>query len=70
MAALINKKLAEEDPAVVILQLLNNSMVYLKHEGGSRLLPRLATDGICHVGAAGVPQGHAGGPLHDDEEDF
>jgi hypothetical protein len=49
MAGLIARKLEEEDPAIVILQLLDNSMFYVKHEDGSRLLPRQGEDGAVHV---------------------
>jgi hypothetical protein len=39
MAANIGRKIAEEDPAVVVLHLMDNSVFYAKKEDGSRQLP-------------------------------
>jgi hypothetical protein len=49
IAARINRRVADEDPAVVILQLLDNSVFYVKTEDGSRHLPRQDGDGVFHV---------------------
>jgi hypothetical protein len=49
MAALTGKKLEEEDPIIVILHLLANSMFFVRHVDGSRLLPRILQDGSYHV---------------------
>jgi hypothetical protein len=46
MVVLISKKPTEEDPSVVILQLLDDSMYYVKHE---EQLPRLEEVGGHHV---------------------
>jgi hypothetical protein len=49
MAAMINRRVNEEDPAIVILQILDNSVFYVKTEDGSRHLPRKDADGRIHV---------------------
>jgi hypothetical protein len=49
MAANISRKLSEEDPAVVVLHLMDNSVFYVKKEDGSRQLPQQDMAGIYHV---------------------
>jgi hypothetical protein len=49
MAARINRRVADEDPAVVILQLLDNSVFYVKTGDGSRHLPWQDEEGCFHV---------------------
>jgi hypothetical protein len=49
MAANISRKLAEEDPAVVVLQLMDNSVFYVKKGDGSRQLPKQDMAGTYHV---------------------
>jgi hypothetical protein len=49
MAANINRKLAEVYPAVVIMQLLDNSVFFAKTEDGSRQMPHQDAAGTFHV---------------------
>jgi hypothetical protein len=49
MAANISKKIAEEDPAAVVLYLMDNSVFFVRQEDGSRHLPIKARDGIFHA---------------------
>jgi hypothetical protein len=49
MAANIGRKIAEEDPAVVVLHLMDNSVFYAKKEDGSRQLPTKDERGVYHV---------------------
>jgi hypothetical protein len=49
MVARINRRVADEDPAVVILQQLDNIVFYVKMEDGSRHLPRQDGDGVFHM---------------------
>jgi hypothetical protein len=49
MAANINRKIAEEDPAVVVLYLMDNSVFFVRQEDGSRHLPVQTEDGNFHV---------------------
>jgi hypothetical protein len=49
MVANISRKLAEEDPSVVVLQLMDNSVFYVKKEDGSRQLPQQDRAGTYHV---------------------
>jgi hypothetical protein len=49
MAANINKKIAEEDPAVIVLYLMDNSVFFVRQEDGSRHLPIMSRDGIFHA---------------------
>jgi hypothetical protein len=49
MAANISRKIAEEDPSVVVLHLMDNSVYYAKKDDGSRQLPRQDPCGIYHV---------------------
>jgi hypothetical protein len=48
-AAQIRKTIAEEDPDLVLLQILDNSTFYAKSEDGSRQLPRRGEDDIFHM---------------------
>jgi hypothetical protein len=49
LASTISTSLNEEDPDVVILQLLDSSMFYTKCSDGSRVLPKKMQDGRFHV---------------------
>jgi hypothetical protein len=49
MAANISRRLEEVDPAVVILQLLDNSAFFSKTEDGSRQMPRQDPAGRFHL---------------------
>jgi hypothetical protein len=49
MAANISRRLEEVDPAVVILQLLDNSTFFSKTEDGSRQMPRQDPAGLFHL---------------------
>jgi hypothetical protein len=49
MAANINRKIAEEDPAVVVLYLMDNSVFFVRQEDGSRHLPVQTEDGNFHA---------------------
>jgi hypothetical protein len=49
MAANISKKIAEEDPAAVVLYLMDNSVFFVRQEDGSRHLPIRARDGVFHA---------------------
>jgi hypothetical protein len=48
-AAQIRKIIAEEDPDLVVLQILDNSCFYARSEDGSRQLPRNGVDGVFHM---------------------
>jgi hypothetical protein len=49
MSGFIRKKIGEEEPAVVILQLMDNNIFFINHEDGIRLLPRLGNDSFCGI---------------------
>jgi hypothetical protein len=49
LASTISTSLNEEDPEVVILQLLDSSIFYTKRSDGSRVLPKKMQDGWFHV---------------------
>jgi hypothetical protein len=40
MANTIRKQVEDEDPATVILELLDNSVYYCKQDDGSRVIPK------------------------------
>jgi hypothetical protein len=45
----IRKAIADEDPDLIVLQLLDNSVFYARAEDGSRVLPRKGADNWYHV---------------------
>jgi hypothetical protein len=49
MANTIRKQIEDEDPATVILQLLDNSVYYCRQEDGSRVIPKKGADDIYHI---------------------
>jgi hypothetical protein len=49
MANAIRKQIEDEDPAVVYLELLDNSIYYCKQEDGSRIVPKKGEDEIYHI---------------------
>jgi hypothetical protein len=49
LAGQVRKIIQDEDPDLVILQVLDNSCFYAKQEDGSRQLPKMGPDDICHI---------------------
>jgi hypothetical protein len=49
MANAIRKQIEDEDPAVVYLELLDNSVYHCKQEDGSRVAPKKGNDDIYHI---------------------
>jgi hypothetical protein len=49
LAGQVRKIVLDVDPDLVILQLLDNSCFYVKQEDGSRQLPKVNKDDICHI---------------------
>jgi hypothetical protein len=49
MANAIRKQIEDEDPTVVYLELLDNSVYYCKQEDGSRIVPKKGEDEIYHI---------------------
>jgi hypothetical protein len=49
MANAIRKQIEDEDPAIVYLELLDNSIYYCKQEDGSRIVPKKGEDEIYHI---------------------
>jgi hypothetical protein len=49
MANAIRKQIEDEDPATIILELLDNSLFYCKQEDRSRVIPKKGADDIYHI---------------------
>jgi hypothetical protein len=49
MANAIRKQIEDEDPGIIILELLDNSVFYCKQEDGSRVIPKKGADDIYHI---------------------
>jgi hypothetical protein len=49
LAGQARKIILDVDPNLVILQVLDNSCFYAKQDDGSRQLPKMSTDDICHI---------------------
>jgi hypothetical protein len=49
LATIINNTMKQDDPAVVVLQLLNNTIFFTKCGDGSRIFPQKLADGKFHV---------------------
>jgi hypothetical protein len=49
LTSVMRKQIEQEDPEVIVLELLDNSVFFGKQEDGSRILPRKGEDDVYHI---------------------
>jgi hypothetical protein len=49
LTSVMRKQIEQQDPEVVVMELLDNSVFFGKQDDGSRILPRKGTDDIYHI---------------------